>query len=487
MSRHTHIRRVAEHATLPAPVRCRDVRRSSFTVVVAAIVALAAPGTAFADPAPRPLTWAARSVALPAAGDGAVLTTFAGVDGSVFTLRGQPGTSSARPADVTLQRVEGAAAATVAVLPKARVLAVRPRPAGGADLLVVTGLTGTGGATATGTLKLLRAGAVAGAATPQTLWRSVAGQRPLADFGRVDAGRLALAWQTARGTFGLVTSGDDGAHMGAARTVHAGGRELRSMPATSVAVGVRTGGAPMIAWTEHGRAGRGSTQVVQTTPAGTVTGRQAFPRAEGLVRIEQSTGGRLGLLVHDTGRAGDRFGTCKADGAPRRLWATSSEPHGSRFQTISLLAQQRAACPSGGEPALLVGRAGQLIAVWGAIADGRKAPRVDAAWSSPLRGGFGRSRRTLWPGAFLSAAAVNPRTGTLFAALATPTAGFASTGNGITIAQRAFDGQSRRDPVRSDRRAGTLAIDRTGRALMTWTEPAAPSVAAGPVLAIGTP
>jgi hypothetical protein len=478
---------VAERATSVAPVRCRDVRRSAFTVVAIAATLAAAPGTALADPAPRALAWTAPSVALPAVGNSAVLTTFAGVDGSVFALRGQAGTSGARPADVTLQRVAGAATATVAVLPKARVLAVRSRPAGGADLLVVTGLTGTGGATATGTLKLLRAGASVGATAPQTLWRSAAGQRPLADFGRVGAGRIALAWQTAGGTFRLVTGGDDGAHMSAARTVRAGGRELRGTPATSVAVGVRTGGAPVIAWTEHGRAGRGSTQVATTTRTGAVTSRQAFRRAEGLVRIEESTGGRLGLLVHDTGRAGDRSGTCATDGAPRRLWATSSEPHGSRFQTISLLAQQRAVCPSGGEPALLAGHAGQLIAVWGAIADGRKRPRVDAAWSSPLRGGFDRSGRTLWPGAFLSAAAVDPRTGTLFAALATSTAGFAGTGNGIVIAQRAFDGQSRRDPVRPDRHADTLAIDRGGRALMTWTEPAAPSVVAGPVLAIGTP
>lgn len=434
--------------------------RPAASALIAVLTTLAAPAAAGA------LTWSGPFAVPP--GDPPVAAIPAPDGDSTLLIRGTrlvvPGLTSGTEA-LTAQRVSGTGRliGVPARLAGALLIRDRPRPDGGDDLLV--SLPGGREAIGAGRLALLRAGADG---RLRTLWRSphtIA--NPRADVARNGAGRFVIAWPQRNGVklhINVVTSAD-GRHFTAPRALRSARRglplELTSFESIGVAVG--PGGAPIVAVAQS--AAGGSTVVLQARRDDVVTRRQTFAGATGLLTTEQTPGGRIGLVIHNTGIEGE-WGECVGDGRPRKVYATSAEPRSGRFHGLQQLNEQQAFCPDGGAPRIFAGAHDQLVLAFGAIADGQRSSDVRVAWSSPGHG-FGLAS-TIWPGVQLAGIAADPRAGTLVAALQGPDPQLFGPGQGVSIAARAPDG-AMMAPQQLDTtgRLGTLAVGPDGRTVVT--------------------
>jgi hypothetical protein len=342
---------------------------------------------------------------------------------------------------LTVRRIapDGAVAVTATRL-DTQLLEDRPDATGGDDLLVLK---------RPATVQLLRLTPDGRLRTTWTAPGRAAGTGALARDAR---GRLALAWLTPGNGLRVATS-PDGRTFSRAHAV--GAKAIGAVADLAVAVGA--GGDPVIAVSRFT-----ATDVLTTTRTGAITGRQHLAHAHGLVATAQTAGGRLGLLIHDTGIEGEQ-GECVQDGQPRRVWATVAEPRTGRFRAPRRLESQRAYCPDGGAPSLLAGPREQLVVAFGAIPDGdaTRTPRTDVAWASDGRP-FGPAF-TVWPGLGLADAALDPRDGSVVAALTYPDS---YHGHGVTVSERAPDGATTASHELSPAGAlGALATGAGGRVL----------------------
>jgi hypothetical protein len=367
--------------------------------------------------------------AVPAPSGGAVLL--------VRGARAQDPTSFSGIDTLTVQRVDAegrgaGAAGTISGL----LLRDRPRPDGGDDLLIEQPT-----ADRAGPARLVLARASADGHL-RTLWRS---QHPIADLdadvARDAAGRLSIAWhESTRTTVRVkIATSAGGSRFTAPRTLRdARGAALTFTDALytqDMAVAVGHDGDPVVALAQYAKGNR--TLVLRARRDGTVTGRQLFAGAGGLVISQQTPGGRIGLLIHDTGIEGE-WGECVGDGQARKVFATTAEPNGRAFHQLRPLDQQSAYCPDGGAPVLVAGAGDQLVVAFGAIDDARQPADVRVAWSSP-GAGFGPPA-TVWPGAQLTGLVADPRDGTLIAALEDPDRHLFGPGQGVSLTTRAPDG-----------------------------------------------
>ena len=452
-------------------------------VALSALLAvLALPGAA------RATTWGPPE---PLPGSTAPLAIVPAPGGGELVLRGiGPHNPYAGAADtlVTIQRVAGdGALGKLQTLPGEKLLRERPTAGGGADLLLFAPVDrpGTYGY---GTLRLAR---VSAAGRVTTLWRSGKGATTdTADLGRDAHGRLALAWFVDRNV--RVVTSRDGTRFSAAHTLRERGAkravDVRSILALAVAL--RPGGDPVVALTEYDvklPAG-GRTRVLTASAAGTVTRTQRFDGVIGLPQLVATPGGRLGLVVHDTGIEGD-FGECVADGHPRRISATTAEPGSGRFRPMTTLNEQTTYCEDGGAPVLMAGLRDQLIVAFGAVPSTARtgtppsiSPTVEVAWSSAGQA-FGAPVAT-WPGYHLRAAAIDPRDGGVVAGLAAP---FQDFGRGVYVGRRPPAGPPSAPEALSPTDAlGPLTVAPDGRTLLLTTAPLAPGTS-GPALLVGAP
>jgi hypothetical protein len=327
--------------------------------LLAAVLTLAA----FAAPA------AAETVPLPP-GD-PVLQAIGTPDGSVLLVRGATTGPYTSPNDaLTVQRVTGRVASTTATRAGAALAAFRAAADSSADLLAYS----TPGALDRGRLTYLH---LAPDGRLSRRWTSPAGAGSEADLARDAHGRVVVVWSQG-GRVRLVRSAD-GRTFSAPRTVHAGGRIVASVG--WVAAAIDRAGRPVLVATHVGRTP--ATDVLTLDRFGRALRRDALA-GQGIPQTAQTASGRIGIVVHDTGIEGEE-GECVADGERRRVWATALEPHGSRPHRLAELSSQRAYCPDGGAPDLLVGRLDQLLVAFGSIPDPQPTPRVAIAWSAPGR------------------------------------------------------------------------------------------------------
>ena len=159
--------------------------------------------------------------------------------------------------------------------------------------------------------------------------------------------RLAIAWiKTVAGRRGhpphvvlrLVTS-PDGKRFSRPRTIN---DVLPSTPdaddpgfVNDLALTLDPSGQPVVALTAPRR--RAYRLVLASlTAAGRVRTRQLTRGVDGLVQAETTVGGRVVVVVEDTGIEGEG-GECVADQEPRKIFATVREPRASRFEAVVLL------------------------------------------------------------------------------------------------------------------------------------------------------
>jgi hypothetical protein len=116
-------------------------------------------------------------------------------------------------------------------------------------------------------------------------------------------------------------------------------------------------------------------------PRGAVDARQLRHGVEGLVTMRATTGGRIGVLVEDSGISDD-FGECIEDSTPRRLTAVVRERGARRFDAPQLLATPPVSCyHTAGR--VLAGAADRLAIIWGVVPEVlTQAPTVQAAFAA---------------------------------------------------------------------------------------------------------
>jgi hypothetical protein len=426
------------------------------------LIALGTPAAASA------FTW---SEPLPLAFEGPVLTTVPRADGTTLVAAGPRSGPRQRPGTLFIQTLKADGDVdTATARSQVLVVAQRPTPSGGLDLLVLE--SPARAKTMTGTLALLH---VTSALNAKRVW-SAEGATGLADFGRGTLGGYAIAWHDRQGLH-VVTS-RDGRSFAAPRLIAGAAPKGRFGPplVTDLGVGVGPGGSAVVALTTNASPGRIS--LLSVSRQGRITRRQETKGVEGLVQVEQTRGGRLGVLVHDTGVSGDA-GECVSDRSPRRVWATTAEAGSARFRPLRKLNEQGAYCQDGGAPLLVAGPRETLSAVWGAQPSGEAAaPSVHVAQAA-AGSGFGAGAE-VWPGYTFGTAAATDPAGGLDVVLRHPDAEGA---RGVLVARRAPGGAAEAPQELSAGGAGgTLAVDAAGKARMTWMGPAS-----GPVLAVGTP
>jgi hypothetical protein len=415
------------------------------SLLLAALILAALAGRAAAESVPLPL------------GD-RVLQAVGTPDGSVLLVRGEStGPYTSPDAALTIQRVTGATAATTATRAGSALVAFRPTSDGSADLLAFSTRQG-------GRLTLLH---LAPDGRLSRRWTSPAGAGTAADVARDARGRVVVAW-TQRGRVRVVRSAD-GRTFSAPRTVRASARSIASV--AWVAAAIDRSGRPVLVATRVGRTP--ATDVLTLDRLGRAL-RRATLAVQGIPQTTQTAGGRIGIVVHDTGIEGEE-GECVSDGRPRHVWATAIEPHGSRPHKPAELARQRAYCPSGGAPYLLAGPRNQLLVVVGAIPDAQPTPRASISWSAPGHG-FAVPYR-VWGETLLAGAAVDPRDGSVIAALQQPDN---ANGHGVALHRRTPAGTLPAPQVlTATGELQTLSVDAAGRTLAVTSDPTA-----GPVLTI---
>jgi hypothetical protein len=429
---------------------------SLWSAVLVAVLGAPPAAAAFTWSAPQPLT-----------GPGPVIASVPRADGSTLLAFGQRSGPGQGPGSLFLQRLRpNGDVETATTLGQVMVVAQRPAPTGGVDLLVLEGSSRA--RNTTGTLALLR---LSTALKPRRLWAAERATS-LADFGRSALGGYAIAWYDRAGLH-VVTS-PDGRAFTQPRVLPKAVPQGRFGPlVTDLGVGVDRAGAAVVALTLNASPGRA--ELLTVSRAGRVVRRQEARGVEGLVQVEQTRGGRVGVLVHDTGVAGEA-GECVGDGSPRRVWATAAEAAGGGFRPLRKLNEQSAYCGDGGAPLLVAGPGEALTAVWGALRDATPETHVAQA-----RKGAGFPAGALaWPGyAFGRAAAADPAGGVLVA-LQHPGV---QLPRGVLVARRAPGGAAEApQELSADATPGTLVVDAAGKARLTWQT--SPTDA---VLAIGTP
>jgi hypothetical protein len=87
--------------------------------------------------------------------------------------------------------------------------------------------------------------------------------------------------------------------------------------------------------------------VASLRSTGTVLRRQVSSKVDGLVQVAVTNGGRVGVLVQDTGIEGD-FGECVADGAGRHVYAVLRAHGATSFGSVQTIASPPFGCGSTG-------------------------------------------------------------------------------------------------------------------------------------------
>ncbi|MEA2151704.1 MAG: hypothetical protein QOD69_3534 [Solirubrobacteraceae bacterium] len=140
---------------------------------------------------------------------------------------------------------------------------------------------------------------------------------------------------------------------------------------TDLALTLDAGGSPVVALTASRR--RAPTLVLASlTPSGRVRARELTPGVDGLVDAHTTAGGRVAVIVEDTGIEGED-GECVSDHQPRQIWGTVREPHADHFGPVVVLDSGPYSCAD--SAAQLVTNAGERPAVlWGSAAAAPQTP-----------------------------------------------------------------------------------------------------------------
>jgi hypothetical protein len=93
--------------------------------------------------------------------------------------------------------------------------------------------------------------------------------------------------------------------------------------------------------------GRDGLVVAALTRRGAVVRRQRYRAATGLVHMAVTAGGRVGVLIEDTGIEGEG-GECVADRGGRHIRAITRAPRAERFGALQLVESPPFGCGSGG-------------------------------------------------------------------------------------------------------------------------------------------
>jgi hypothetical protein len=425
-------------------------------------------GLVAAPAAASAFTWSESS---PLALESPILATVPRADGSTLIAAGRQARPGQGPGTLTLQRIGADGDVVVATaLSELLVVAQRPAPTGGVDLLVLE--HSSRARNTTGTLALLR---MTTALKARRVW-SADGATSLADFGRSTLGGYAIAWHDRAGLH-VVTS-RDGTTFTQPKLVKGAAPRTEVGPplVTDLGVGVGHGGDALVALTTNASPGRVS--LLDISRQGRIERRQETKGVEGRVQVEQTRGGRMGVLVHDTGVSGEA-GECVSDGQPRRVWATTAEARTGRFRPLRKLNEQVAYCEDGGAPLLVAGPGETLSAVWGAQPSGEAAvPSVHVAQAGP-NAGFPAGGEA-WPGYVFGTAAATDPSGGLDVVLRHPDV---QLGHGLLVARRAPDATSEPpQELTPDGSGASLAVDAAGKAHATWA-----TATGDQVLALGTP
>jgi hypothetical protein len=301
------------------------------------IAALGLPAAASA------LTWT-EPVTLPASGTGEGVTpllALAGSHGTVLVTGGVRNPYQA-PADLTVEVVRDGAIVRRTVLRKAWLADSAPTGGGGVDLLIWQGPDPRMRPSRLSLQQVTADGRV------HRRWSTTVATE-LAALGRNAAGRVAIAWPGGDGALRLARGRDGGRFRRAVRITGVLPSWLRrDDPAylDDIDVGVGPDGRTVVAATAWHRP-RPALVLATVSAAGRALTRQVADGVVGLVDVQPTAHGRLGVLVEDTGIEGE-YGECVSDRDGRTIWGAVREAGASRFGPVSQLGHAPLQCTQRG-------------------------------------------------------------------------------------------------------------------------------------------
>lgn len=263
--------------------------------------------------------------------------------------------------------------------------------------------------------------------TARRAWRHVAKPGGIAALARRGS-QVAIAWLSysrdpdVPPRIRLVT-GSDRRGLGRMRTVRgllpsSGARDQGAI--TDLALGLQR--RPVLA-VSRWRRGGSQLLLASTAASGRVLTRQVTRANDGLVDVVTTPGGRVGVLLENTGVEGER-GECVFDHTQRQIHIAVREPGARRFAPTQRLDDLRSVCSA--PRARLVGMDDDGLAVlWGTAVE-YAGPEQDAPQAIRVavaaRGKAFGKRAAPWPGARLQSALAAPGGGLLLFAIPAPSA-----------------------------------------------------------------
>ncbi len=344
--------------------RCCRIARSAIALLIGALaVACALAPAVSAQAWSSPLT-----ISYPGSGQPSALAVDR--DGNAIVVWGMDVQQYRSPGNLTIDTVEaGTGLSTRAQSGDALILDIARSAAGDVDVLVQEG------SVSPVRLVLLHAGRDG---SVRRVW-STRTQISAGGYGMKAAvarrgSRVAVAWLAARSSrnfapvrLRLATGRGGSLHIHNVDGVLPSWVDNHLGHVHSSDLAIDASGRPVIAFTARRRLSRRTLVLATLGTDGRVRTRQLSPGVEGLVTMRDTPGGRIGVLVEDTGIEGD-FGECVNDLTPRRLVAVLRGRRSSRFGTLQHVATPPFSC-NGTEGQLVAGPDDRLSIVWGTAPD----------------------------------------------------------------------------------------------------------------------